>query len=182
MLSAPNQCAADGPWRATPANVLFGSLSGNQSANTAERTSRPSHTTEAQNRKPRRRLRNCTSSSVAVGSRKLAAAWCCSKSSTDIAHPWVQCGIQDVDDEVDEDESHGNDHRDALDHEEVLLEDGGDEGGTETWQREDGLDDERPSDQRGAVQSEDGEQRERRRSQRVTEQDPPVGHALGLGR
>src|SRR5678809_1556451 len=39
MLSAPNQCSADGPCRATPEKVLFGSLSGRRSANTALNTS-----------------------------------------------------------------------------------------------------------------------------------------------
>jgi hypothetical protein len=52
MLSAPNQCAAEGPSRATPRNVAIGSFRGRRSANTAERTRNVSQPTEAQNQNP----------------------------------------------------------------------------------------------------------------------------------
>ena len=95
-------------------------------------------------------------------------------SSTDMAHPWVESGVEQIDEEVDQHEADGDDDHDALDDEEVLLEDGGPDLRAEARQREDRLDDEGAADERRRLQAEDGQQRERRRAQGVGEEDPAV--------
>src|SRR3954466_3599214 len=121
MLSAPNQWAAEGPVRATPANVLFGSFSGRMAAKTAEKISRPSQTTEAQNQNPSFFLRYRASTSVASAGWIPTSVSASATSSTDISHPWVESGVEQIDEEVDQHEADSDDDHHALHDEEVLL-------------------------------------------------------------
>src|SRR5262249_47696411 len=156
-------------------------FSGRIAAKTAEKISRPSHTTEAQNQNPSFFLRYWTSLSVASGGWIPISVSASATSSTDISHPWVESGVEQIDEEVDQHEADGDDDHHALDDEEVLLEDGRAEERPQPGQREDRLDDEGAADERRRVDADDRQQRERRRPQGVAPQDPAVGHALGLG-
>src|SRR5829696_1882934 len=182
MLSAPNQWSLPGPWRATPRNVSLGSLSGRRSASTAPNSSSVNQTIDAQNQKPSLRLRYVPAGSEESADAGIpASVWTSTTSSADMANPWIEDGVQEVDEEVHQDEAQRDDDDDTLHDEEVLLEDRRADDPAETGQREDLLDHERPTDQRGDAQAEDGQERERRRPQRMAPQDAPVGHALGLG-
>src|SRR4051812_31101384 len=136
MLSEPNQCAAVGPWRATPRKVVVGSFSGREPANTAASRGSTRHTTDAPNQKPSCRLRYVSSDSVSTTPWSAASDWA-STSSTDMAHPWIEDPVEHVDEEVDHDEPDRDHHHDALHDEEVLLEDGSADQRAEPRQRED---------------------------------------------
>src|SRR5829696_3737615 len=135
MLSAPNQWSLPGPWRATPRNVSLGSLSGRRSASTAPNSRSVNQTIDAQNQKPSLRLRYVPAGSDESADAGIpASVWTSTTSSADMANPWIEDGVQEVDEEVDDDEAHRDHDHDPLDDEEVLLEDGGAEGRAQTGQ------------------------------------------------
>ena len=119
--------ASRGPSRATPRNVSFGILERQEvgEARAEERAAR------ATRRRPRSRTPACACGRCppARTRRRRAwmpvSAWASTTSSADMANPWVEDGVEQVDEEVEEDEAEGDHHDDALDDEEVLLEDGG---------------------------------------------------------
>src|SRR5206468_3987153 len=103
------------------------------------------------------------SPSVASGGWIPTSASASATSSTDISHPWVESGVEQIDEEVDQHEADGDDDHHALDDEEVLLEDRRPEQGPQPGQREDRLDDEGAADERRRLEDDHRPQRERRR-------------------
>src|ERR1700674_4989852 len=95
--------------------------------------------------------------------------------------PWVQHGVEEVDDEVHQDEEHRDDHDVALQRDVLAGVDGLVDLLAHAGDPEDDLDDDGATDQGADVEARDGHERETRRSKGVAPQDPAVRDALCLG-
>ena len=94
----------------------------------------------------------------------------------------VEGDLQDVDDEVEENDQCRVKHHHAKHECVVAVEGAFDEVLAKAGNVENGLDDERPGDQPGDGRPHEADDRQQPAAQRVFEDDPQAGGALGLGR
>src|SRR5262245_55484376 len=169
--SAPSGCSAENPANRSTTFGWLGSLSGSQWAPKAHTATTTSHPTASQNATPRWRRRpraqrglpgvepiaggsrssDGSSSTPSPTTRSAASSSGCSA----MADPRVEQHVQEVDDDVDHDEGDGDDQRAALHHHQVALEDRVDQQPAHAGQREQGLDDHRPADHGGDLETDD---------------------------
>src|SRR5262245_55087596 len=196
--SAPSGCSAEKPAKRSITLGRLGSGSGSRVAKIAQNTTVTSQATASQKATPffpparrnrqRRRARGPLPAGAGMTSRdgssstprpRTRSAASSSGCSAAIANPRVENRVEDVDDEVDDDEGDGDHQGAPLDHDEVSLEDGVNQQPTHPGQGEQRLDDHRPADDGGHLQTDHGHQRERAGSQGVAKQDPRSRDALG---
>src|SRR5688572_32856715 len=115
---------------------------GSQSAKMAESPIRTIQATEPTNRAPTRRWRR-TAETTAVSPPSI--------SSTAMADPRIEHGVEHVDDEVHDHEARGHEQHHALQDDEVAGVDGADQEPADARQGKDGLDDQRAADQAADV-------------------------------
>src|SRR5439155_9206947 len=99
-----------------------------------------------------------------------------------VPYPWVQDDVEDVDHEVDEHVDAGDDEKDALDHRVVAPHDGVYRQAAQAGQREDALGHHGAADQQREADADDGHYRQRGVLQRMADEHPARGQALGEGR
>src|SRR6478735_3170689 len=95
--------------------------------------------------------------------------------------PWVEVAVRDVDERVDDDVDHRDHEHRSLDHDEVAVVGGSDDQAAHPGQREEVLDDDRRADQPAEADAHQGDERERRRTERIAEEDVHGPHPLRLG-
>src|SRR5260370_30330221 len=148
--SVPSQCAALGGARRASMSMSVGLWIGSTPASAAASPISTIQATAARNNPPtRRRLRTGETSVVSP-----------SISSTAMADPRIEHGVEHVDDEVHYHEARRDEQHNALQDDEVAGVDRADQQAADAGQREDGLD-----DQRAAAQPADTETRHRHQSE-----------------
>src|SRR4051794_21645797 len=127
------------------------------------------------------RLRNPRARSTGTaGSCSTAAAVAASVISVE-PHPWIEHGVDDVRDQVDQHHQDREHQRDALDDGEVALQDRVDHQAADPGQGEHLLDHQRAADEVGDVQAEHGDHGDDAVAHRVADDDAPLGDPLGAG-
>src|SRR5882672_10949296 len=159
--SVPSQCAAENAARRSSMSISVGLGSGRKSAKIATANTSTIQPIAAQNSGPSLRPRfsgRAWSSSSSVSS------------SVAMANPGVEDGIEQIDDEVHDDETGGDQKHHALQDDEVAGADRADQKPADSGQREHRLDNDGAPDQPADINAGDGHQRQRRRLQRMHEQ------------
>src|SRR3954471_8654421 len=96
-----------------------------------------------------------------------------------IADPGVEEGVDDVDDQVSEDEDHGDEEDDALHDGIVTIEDGPHQDAADAADGEDGFGDDGAAEQQSQLNADDRDHRNERVAQSVAEDDGPLWQPLG---
>jgi hypothetical protein len=135
LLLTPNQWLAEGPSAGgteKSGNVPGSSTKGRYGASSVSPRTATSHTVLSQKPTPRRRFRDRPSSAgasplagagaaPAVSARPTGSSFRWSGSTSDTADPRVECGVHQVDEEVDDHEAGGDDGDHALHDEDVAA-------------------------------------------------------------
>src|SRR2546428_256025 len=107
----------------------------------------------------------------------------CSRSSvivsSGVPDPWIQEGVREIDDQIDDDERERRYQGEALDLLVVARDDGVDAEGAEARHREERLHHDRASDEEADLEAHDGHGRDQRVLQRVLQHDRSLAQALG---
>src|SRR5262245_46228745 len=151
--SVPSQCTAENGARRSSMSMAVGSGSGRIVAKIASAKTKIIQTIAAQNSMPSRLP-------LRAGAETASSAR--SSSSVAMTDPGVENGVEQIDDEVHDDETRGNQQHHALQHDEVTGEDRSDQQAANAGKRKDGLDDQRTTDQATDIDAGDGHQRQRR--------------------
>src|SRR5262249_20981851 len=167
--SVPSQCCASGGMGRASMSMSVGLWIGRKFASAAATTTIAIHASAAQNTfESRRRRRGATATSTAV-------------SSTAMADPRVEHGVEHVDREIEQHEADRDEQHDALQDDEIPRVDGADQQATDARQREDRLHDDRAADQPPDVDAAHGHERERGGLERMHQEDAGGAQSLGLG-
>src|SRR5712675_1632178 len=160
--SVPSQCAAENGARRSSMSISVGLGSGRKSAKIATANTSTTQPIAAQNSGPSRRPRFA------------GCAWIPSSSvssSVAMTNPGVENGVEQIDDEVHDDEAGSDQKHHALQDDEVARTDRTDQKPADSGQREHRLDNDGAADQPADIDAGDRHQRQRRRLQRMHEQD-----------
>src|SRR5690348_8365807 len=189
--SVPSRWPAVGPRRGALSPMASGSWSGRTLAASAARMISATQPIEIQKPAPSRFATKTGSAGptaplTAPGIAAIGAAAATTASvsrgsdgESRTADPGIQERVEQVDEQVDDDETAGHQHGRGRHDQVVARVDGVDREQPQPGHLEDVLDDERAADQRAHVQAADRDQGERRGPERVAQEDPPGGQALG---
>src|SRR5882757_11107002 len=160
--SVPSQCAAENGARRSSMSISVGLGSGRKSAKIATANTSTTQPIAAQNSGPSRRPRFA------------GCAWIPSSSvssSVAMADPGVENGVEQIDDEVHDDEACGDQQHYALQDDEIARADRADQKPADSREGEHCFNDNSAADQAADIDAGDRHQRQRRRLQRMHEQD-----------
>src|SRR5229473_8153531 len=145
--SVPSQCSALGGARRASMSMSVGLWIGSMPASAAASPISTIQATAARNSAPTRR--RWRAGETSAGSPSI--------SSTAMADPRIEHGVEHVDDEVHRHEANGDEQDHALQDDEVAGVDRADQQAADAGQREDGLDDQRAADQPADVDAGHGD-------------------------
>src|ERR1700722_19269371 len=160
--SVPSQCTAEMAARRSSMSMSVGLGSGNTGAKIATAKTNSIQPTAIQNNSPSLRFRRtgpATTSSMTVSS------------SVAMTNPGIEDGIEHVDDEIHQHVAGSHAQHDTLQDDEVAGIDRTQQQSADARQRKDRLDDDGAAHQAADIDAGDGDERQRRRFQRMHQQD-----------
>src|SRR5262245_51883739 len=172
--SVPNQCSALGGDLMLAQSITSGAGRPRNGAKPASRTTSASQASGTQNSMPSRLRGSLRALRVSAASRLASGRAVSTMGGSAHTHARIEQTVGDVDQEIDEHEAHGDECHAALNHHEITRVDGTDQKTADAGNAEDLLYDDRATHQATDLEAEQSHHRERRRPERVREEDAPV--------